>query len=143
VGPLSNYLDASILVALLTVKPFSGRADTFVRTYPDGLIVSDFAAAEFASAIARRVRMREATIEEARSDLSDFDSWVMRSAQQVHIVTADIAIATMCLRRLDFPLRTPDALHVAIARRLDSTLVTFDRQMAVAARTLGAAVAMP
>ena len=87
--------------------------------------------------------MREATIEEARSDLSDFDSWVMRSAQQIHIVTADIAIATMYLRRLDFPLRTPDALHVAIARCLDSTLVTFDRQMAVAARAFGAAVAMP
>jgi predicted nucleic acid-binding protein len=40
-------------------------------------------------------------------------------------------------------LCTPDAIHVAIARRLEATLVTFDRGMAGAARALGMAVATP
>lgn len=53
------YLDANILVALLTAEPLSERADEFVQRHPGRLIVSDFTAAEFVSAISRRVRMRE------------------------------------------------------------------------------------
>ena len=55
----------------------------------------------------------------------------------------DLAAATMFLRRLDLPLRTPDALHIAIAQRLGATLVTFDRQMAASAHALGTAVETP
>jgi predicted nucleic acid-binding protein len=143
VGTLNHYLDASILVALLSVEPFSERADRFVRANPTGLIVSDFAAAEFASAIARRVRMRDVTIAEARVDLSGFDTWVARAAQRVVINPADVAAATTFLRRLDLTLRTPDAIHIAIAQRIGATLVTFDQRMAASARALGMAVATP
>ena len=47
------YLDASMLVALLTNDPLTHRADAFMRAKVPALIVSDFAAAEFASAIAK------------------------------------------------------------------------------------------
>jgi predicted nucleic acid-binding protein len=47
------------------------------------------------------------------------------------------------LRRLDLTLLTPDALHIAIAARIDATLVTFDRAMATSARALGMAVTTP
>ncbi len=137
------YLDASVLVALLTTEPFSDRAEAFVLTDPGPLLVSDFAGAEFASAIARRVRTRESTLSDAQQDLSDFDIWVARSAHRVEISPADITAATMFLRRLDLTLRTPDALHLAIAQRLGATLVTFDQQMAESAGTLGVAVAVP
>jgi len=40
-------------------------------------------------------------------------------------------------------LRAPDALHLAIARRLDVSLVTLDRRMAAAAGELGIADGMP
>ncbi len=106
-------------------------------------MVSDLASAEFASAIARRVRTRETTLAEARTDLSDFDLWVTRSAQRVEIAATDVALATTFLRRLDLPLRTPDAIHIAIAQRLGATLVTFDRRMAASAGALGAPVATP
>jgi hypothetical protein len=140
---LSRYLDASILVALLTAEPFSDRAGAFVLANPAALIVSDFAGAEFASAIARRVRMRESTLSDARRDLSDFDIWVTRSAQRVEISPADVAAATAFLRRLDLTLRTPDALHIAIAERIGATLTTFDQRMAASARALGVAVVTP
>ena len=58
-------------------------------------------------------------------------------------MTSDIAAADRILRRLDVNLRTPDALHIAIAERIGATLVTFDRQMEAGARALGMAVATP
>jgi uncharacterized protein len=140
---VSFYLDANILVALLTPEPLSERADEFVRNHPERLIVSDFAAAEFVSAIARRVRTGETTVEDARRDLADFEVWTARSTERTDLNAGDVAAATAYLRRLDLALVTPDALHIAIARRLDATLATFDRQMAAAARALDMAVAMP
>jgi uncharacterized protein len=143
VAALSCYLDASVLVALLTPEPFSERAAAFVSANPAALFVSDFAGAEFASAIARRVRTRETTLSDATRDLSDFDIWVARSASRVEISPADVALATSFLRRLDLPLRTPDALHIAIAQRIEAMLVTFDERMAMSALALGMAVASP
>ncbi len=140
---MSLYLDANILVALMTSEPLSERADEFLRNNPQALIVSDFAAAEFASAIARRVRTQETTVEDAQKDLTEFDVWVARSTERIDLNTRDIATATVYLRRLDLTLVTPDALHIAIAGRLEATLVTFDRAMASAARVHGMAVAMP
>ncbi len=142
-GTLGWYLDASLLVALLTPEALSGRAEDFIGLRSGPLAVSDLASAEFASAIARRVRTRETTLAEARTDLSDFDLWVTRSAQRVEIAATDVALATTFLRRLDLPLRTPDAIHIAIAQRLGATLVTFDRRMAASAGALGAPVATP
>ena len=130
-------------MALLTAEPFSGRADDFLEGNPAPLIVSDFAAAEFASAIARRVRIRESSRRDAIQDLSDFDLWAARSTTQVETVAGDITQAARFLRRLDLPLRTPDAIHIAIAERVDATLVTFDLAMAASARTLGSAVTTP
>jgi uncharacterized protein len=140
---VSLYLDANILVALLTVEPLSERADGFIQSNVERLIVSDFAAAEFASAIARRVRTRETTIEDARKDLADFDVWTTRLTERTELNAGDVAVATAYMRRLDLTLLTPDALHIAIARRTDAILVTFDRAMASAARALGMAVATP
>ncbi len=140
---MSLYLDANILVALLTPEPLSQHAIDFARTAREPLIVSDFAAAEFVSAIARRVRTRETTVEDARRDIGDFEAWAARSAERRDLNAGDVAAATAYLRRLDLTLLAPDALHIAIARRLDAVLVTFDRAMAAAARALGMAVETP
>ena len=137
------YLDADILVALLTPEPLSERALDFVRANRAGLIISDFAAAEFVSAIARRVRTRETTIEDARRDIADFEAWAARSAEQTTLGAGDVAVATAYLRRLDLTLLAPGARHVAMTQRIEATLVTFDRGMAAAARSLGTAVATP
>jgi len=143
VGAVAFYLDTNILVALLVREPFSERADRFLQVNAETLLVSDLAAAEFASAVARRVRMREFTLEQARIALSGFDSWLARTADRIEISASDIPLATTFLRRLDLSLRTPDAIHLAIVQRVAATLVTFDRQMAVSARALGALVATP
>lgn len=140
---MSLYLDASVLVALFVIDPASASAAAFLASRPAVILVSDFGAAEFSSALARRVRMRDLAREDGLLALEHFDTWMTRAAGRQEITTADIGAADQILRRLDVNLRTPDALHVAIARRLDATLVTFDRGMAAAARALGMAVAMP
>jgi predicted nucleic acid-binding protein len=40
------------------------------------------------------------------------------------------------VRRFDLKLRAPDALHLAICRRLQARLVTLDNNLARAARAL-------
>lgn len=87
--------------------------------------------------------MREFTVGQAETALAGFDAWLARAANRVEIATGDVALVTIYIRRLDLTLRTPDALHIAIARRMDAILVTFDRTMAAAARALGMAVATP
>lgn len=80
---------------------------------------------------------------EAEIALAGFDAWLAQMPTRMEIAAADIVLATTYLRRFDLALRTPDALHLAIARRLGATLVTFDRAMAAAARALGMAVVLP
>jgi uncharacterized protein len=138
---VSLYLDTSVLVALLTPDEFAGRSEQFRSDNENSLAVSDFAAAEFASVVSRRVRTRITSRENARSALADFDAWLTGVNLRPQIDPADVARADIYLRRLDLPLRTPDAIHIAIAQRLGATLVTFDRAMTSAARALDVTVA--
>lgn len=132
------YLDASVLVPLFILDALNDRAETLLmRAGAVIVVVSDFAAAEFASALARRVRMGELATEEARTAFTNMDAWVARVAIRTDTRGADVAAAEGLLRRLDLPLRTPDALHIAIARRVDGSLATFDLKMAGAAQSLG------
>lgn len=138
---MSIYLDASVLVAMFTTDIHAGRADVFLRGHPLDFLVSDFAGAEFASAVGRHVRTRDVTEQNARAAFVAFDDWVARWAVRVVGQEADVQMATTILRRLDLNIRTADALNIAIAIRLDATLATFDDKMAENARALGASVA--
>lgn len=138
---MTVYLDASLLVALFTHDPLSLRADSYLRANAPLLIVSNFAAAEFSSALARRVRTREVTPDEARVAFSNFDAWTARSTQHAELVAADVSAAQAFLRRLDLTLRTPDALNIAIALRVSAELATFDEKMAASAIALGVTIA--
>jgi uncharacterized protein len=138
---VSVYLDASVLVALFTRDVFTMRARTFLAAQLPTLIVSDFAAAEFVSAVARLVRTQEITHELARAVFADFDMWRDRGADAALATPSDISAAASFIRRLDLTLRTADAINIAIARRLDATLATFDVKMAASARALNIPVA--
>jgi predicted nucleic acid-binding protein len=134
---VSLYLDASVLVALFTEDALTAKADSVLRVRAAVVAVSDFAAAEFASAVARLVRTRELSTNAARGVFSTFDAWAARAAARVETTAADVAAAAAYLRRLDLTLRTPDALNIAIAQRIDADLLTFDRRMHASAWALG------
>ena len=134
---MSAYLDANVIVPLFAVDTLTSRAETALRFVQDDLIMSDFSTAEFSSVIARRVRTRALRTEEARAAFSNFDTWSARRVTLVRLESFDILDATALMRRLDLPIRTPDALHIAMVQRIGCRLLTFDRSMAGVARTLG------
>lgn len=140
---MTCYLDASVMLPILIKEPASAVVDAFMSTVQQELWVSDFAAAEVASAVSRLVRTGRLQPTDAAASLSDFDVWraAMTTAAEIH--AADVRLAGAYVRRFDLALRAPDALHLAIARRLDIVLVTLDRRMAAAARELGVAVEVP
>lgn len=140
---MSIYLDASVVVALFVEDALSARAETYLRAVEDTIFISDFAAAEFASAVARRVRMGEVAGRDARTAFANFDIWTGRAARRIETVPSDMLAAGAMLRRLDLTLRTPDALHIAMAQRTAAVLATFDGKMAECAEALGCAVDQP
>jgi predicted nucleic acid-binding protein len=135
------YLDASVLVALFTRDAFTERASAYLDAELPILVVSDFAATEFASAVARLMRINQITAPETRAILGDFDSWRLRVADTTGILSADVTTAASFIRRLDLTLRTADAINIAIAQRIGATLATFDVKMADSARAIGVPVA--
>jgi uncharacterized protein len=140
---LSAYLDASVLLPTLIAHPTTEAVYDRIDACDPPLLVSDFAAAEVASALLRLVRMAVLQGEDASSRLADFDAWRAAMSLPVEIGASDARLAYIYVRRFDLRLRALDALHLAIARRLDATLVTLDRRLAIAARELGIIVDVP
>ncbi|MSP03259.1 MAG: VapC toxin family PIN domain ribonuclease [Acetobacteraceae bacterium] len=140
---MSICLDTSFLTGLFVeADAFTENARALFVEIDEDFIVSDFAVAEFASAIARLTRTGRLTREEAREIFSGFDSWRARSAEAESVDASDIRTATAVVRRLDLNIRAPDAINLAIARRIGSSIATYDRGMAANARILGIAVAV-
>ena len=134
---MSAYLDASILLPTLIAEPMTEAVYDYLGADHQELLISDFAAAEVASALSRLVRMALLTEADASARLADFDAWRAAMSLPVDIRASDARLAYVYVRRFDLGLRAPDALHLAIARRLDATLVTLDRRLTAAARELG------
>jgi predicted nucleic acid-binding protein len=140
---LSVYLDASVLLPTLVVEPTTESVYQFLGGDDREFLVSDFAAAEIASALSRLVRTALLTGSDASARLADFDVWRVAMSLAVDVQAADARLTYIYVRRFELQLRASDALHLAIARRLDATLITLDRRLAAAARELGVAVEMP
>lgn len=138
---VSVYLDASILVAFwISDDALSERAGALLRRTSIAIVISDFASTEFASAIARHVRMGTFGRRQAHAALADFDGWKGRVAEAAVIEPNDLTSAASFIRRLDLSLRAPDAIHIAMAGRLGAELATFDEGLARCARILKQAV---
>jgi len=133
---VSLYLDASAIVPTLVEEAASRAIDARLMAASDALIVSDFASAEVASAISRLVRMKFLAAEHGATLLREFDAWRATATAGVDFQPADFRLADVFVRRFDLGLRAPDALHLAVCRRGDHTLMTVDRRLAAAAEAL-------
>ena len=140
---MTLYLDASALVTRVTEERASGAVDAVLARHPTGVGVSEFAAAEVASALSRLVRMRLISREDGEARLVDFDAWRSMRADLVEIESSDFHLANIFVRRFDLMLRAPDALHAAVCRRLGLTMVTLDQRLARAAAALDVPVLNP
>ncbi len=137
---MSVYLDASVVVSLFVKDALAEPARRAIIRAGAILLLSDLASAEFVSAIARRHRMGALSLAEAHDAIGLFDDWANAIAQPVGTTPQDFSECSSYLRRLDLPLRTPDALHIAIARRFGASILSFDKQLTACARKIGVKV---
>ncbi len=134
---MSAYLDASTILPTLIEEAASAAVDRFIAETDEPLVISEFAAAEVASALSRLVRTGLLDRDDAAARLADFDAWRAASADDLDLQASDVRLANVFVRRFDLMLRAPDALHVAACRRADFLLVTLDQRLAAAAGELG------
>jgi len=133
------YIDSSALAKLYVSEPESERLDKFLRGRRD-LLISELVITEVMSAVARRRRegilnarqatqIRDAILSDAKSgafERIDLNPSIHREAERMLLSTESV------------PLRTLDALHIALALNRGATrLLTFDVRMADAAALHG------
>ena len=101
----------NIAAALMGATPDNAAAAAMTE-----LVVSDLAATEFASAMARLVRMGIIAALQAVAVFADCDTWTARIATRVEINGAGVVVAGAFIRRLSINVRAPDARNIAIRR---------------------------
>lgn len=140
---MHTYLDASVIASLLFEEPTSDRVIQAVRSFGSGVIVSDFTAAEVASAASKRVRMRFDNEKVAHTRLSALDAFRSELRVEAVLEADDIRTAERLVRAFELKLRAPDAIHAAVCLRHNYQLATLDTHLAFAARLLGVACINP
>jgi len=138
-----DYFDASALAAILLDEPARERVNAHIAAADAPPVVSDFGVAEVSSAVSRLLRMNRRTLSEAQALLGQLDEWVREAGEPASLEPSDVRETTLLVRRFDLKLRAPDALHVAICRRLDARLVTLDNNLARAAHAVDVACINP
>ncbi len=132
------YLDTSVLVSMFVADSNTPRAWRIAEQHQQ-LIHSLWTVAEFSSALGVQVRMdRLQPAERVRAE-AQLDEWMARSAEPVPPAPEDFMAARQLLRTTSASLRTPDALHLAICKRIGAALASFDNRMQQAAAALGTA----
>lgn len=134
------YLDASVVVPIIIVESTSFQVDAWLATRPD-ICLSQWTVSEVTSALSHHLRTGRLKPESRVVAETMLDHWVSLNTV-VEIDDEDI-VGARALLRFDPSLRTPDALHLAIASRLAGGLATYDRRLATAARAIGVEVISP
>ena len=132
------YFDTSFLAPLILEESASGRIEEFFARLQAGqLYVSHWTRVEFASLIAREVRMGGLAEADALLAIGQFDEMVAGSFQVLAPGAADYELAKAYVQHFDTGLRAGDALHLAIASNNGAKMFyTLDEGLLIAARLL-------
>ena len=131
------YIDTSVLAAYYCPEPLSELAETKLRGTAS-LVISDLTELELCSAIARKVRSGELPRQDAIRILSEFQTHADTGRFRRHSLSAqNQQTAKEWLKQMEWPLRTLDALHLAVASALEATILTADAHMAQCAKGIG------
>ena len=137
------YLDTSALAKWYLNEPFSEQFEAFIREEPTAAI-SRPSVVEFRWLLAQRRRAGEITKAIESRVYASFEKDVGAGFLQVYPVADEHLIAALGLitRLGRYPLRTLDALHLAIAQGIHCRrLATADKTMADAGKAAGLGVA--
>lgn len=134
------YVDTSVVVPFYLPEAFS-QAIRELLNHETQPALSQLVEVELFSAVSRRVRMGEISLEEATQIAIEFQI-DLNSGFYTCIPLSPVHYqqAREWIGRFDTPLRTLDALHFAVAASNDLRLVTADETLAEAANVFGVAV---
>ena len=139
---MGPYLDTSALAKWYLNEPFSEAFDTFITAQTTATI-SRLTIVEFRCLLTRRRRAREITKSVEARAYASFEQDVGAGFLQVqpladeHLITA----LGLIVRLARYPLRTLDALHLALAQGAQCRqLATADKTMAIAGKSLGLSI---
>jgi predicted nucleic acid-binding protein len=132
------YFDTSFLAPLILEESTSTKIEAFFAKLPSGeFYVSHWTRVEFASLIAREVRMGGLAEPDALLVIGQFDELVVESFQVLVPTVADYELAKSCIQHFATKLRAGDALHLAIASNHGvKTLYTLDVGLLNAAKLM-------
>jgi uncharacterized protein len=134
------YLDASVIVSIITFDANSERAGLFYGGLQALVLISDLANLEVCAVVSRELRSKRFSISYADRALSDFDAMRVTSERWSH-GAQDFMLADRFVRDYSTKLSAPDALHLAATKNAGAALATFDLRLARVARTYGVEVA--
>jgi predicted nucleic acid-binding protein len=136
------YLDTTAVLPLFLVDAHTSAMQAWAAAEIRAVMLSDFAAAEFAAAISRGVRISRLSATAATALLTLFDRWRLQTEQRP-IGSGDIVACEGLVRDFQLKLSAPDAMHLAIARAESTPLVTLDERLAAASRATGHPAIVP
>ena len=136
---MEAYGDSCVLLSLLLGD--SGYTDSerwLINQGDQTLWISHWVLLEVAGVIATCVRRGQLTAEQAQTIGSEFESFRQERLTLIEPRGTDFLQARQWLERcLHLPLRSGDALHLALAQRQQLTVVSADRALARCAESLG------
>jgi uncharacterized protein len=131
------YIDTSVLVAYYCPEAISEQVeDILINTSKPA--ISHLTEIELVSAVSRKIRDKALTQEQGNKIVSQFNTHIDQKSytylplQSIHYLTARDWIA-----QFNTPLRTLDALHLAIATKSNIPILTADLKFAKSAKILG------
>ena len=131
------YIDTSVLVAYYSPEPLSEQIERTLRSTSD-LGISDLTEVELCSAVARKVRERELERRDAMKILAQFHAHLdARQYVRFSLSNEHSRVAKHWVSQMEWPLRTLDALHLAVASVAQATIITTDVQLARCAESMG------
>jgi|SRR5271166_796693 len=134
-----RYFDTSFLAPLVREERTSSRIAGFMAGLRTGeLATSHWTEVEFASLLARDVRMRVILADEAREVDALFEDVVRQSFVVLSPSADDYALARRYLQTYESGLNAGDALHLAIAGNHQAAFIySLDKKMIKAGKILG------
>jgi hypothetical protein len=132
-----DYLDTSVLAAYYCPEATSAKAETAIlRSHRPA--ISSLVEVEFYSAVARKIREGTLSTTDATRMLTQFNLHVASGCYaRLQIEVIHYEMARDWIGRFLTPLRTLDALHLAVCFAANAKLLTADANLAKAAHRFG------
>ncbi|HEY6897782.1 MAG TPA: type II toxin-antitoxin system VapC family toxin [Rhodocyclaceae bacterium] len=131
------YLDTSVVLTLFVAESTSAPVEEWLSKRRQPLAFSDWGLTECASALGIKQRRGEISLDQTQRLWQAVQSFANEVCELISCGPQHQSEAQRWLGRFDLSLRAGDALHLAIARQAQATLVSYDKPLLLAAQACG------